>query len=77
MVQPPSFEVADLDLVCKLHKATYGLKQALCSWFTKLSTTLISFGFSSTKSDSSLFYKFTQSSILLVLIYVDDIHRNF
>ena len=72
MLQPPGFN-NDPTLVCKLHKAIYGLKQAPRSWFHKLSQTLFSFGFSATKSDTSLFIKTTKNVTLFVLIYVDDI----
>jgi len=68
MHQPP-----DVHLVCKLHKAIYGLKQTPRSWFQELSTTLHSIGFNSTKSDVSLFVKFWDNSSLFVLVYVDDI----
>ena len=73
MNQPPGFESSDPTLVCKLHKAIYGLKQAPRSWFTKLSCTLEDLGFHSTKSDTSLFIQFTNTSTIFVLIYVDDI----
>ena len=55
MIQPPSFEVADKSLVCKLNKAIYGLKQAPRQWFDRLKSTLLQFGFIGSKSDSSLF----------------------
>jgi len=61
------------NLVCKLYKATYGLKQAPRSWYHKLSSTLQKLGFSSTKSDSSCFVLFGNSSTLFVLVYVDNI----
>lgn len=32
MTQPPSFMSSDKTLVCKLHKAIYGLKQAIRDW---------------------------------------------
>lgn len=48
-------------------------KQALRSWFQKLSTTLQTFGFHSIKSDSSLFVQFHSSYTIFILIYVDDI----
>ena len=54
MIQPPGFETDDSNIAYKLNKALYGLKQAPRSWFHKLSATLISLGFSSTKSDTSL-----------------------
>jgi len=73
MLQPPGLESANYSLVCKLNKAIYGLKQTPRSWFHKLSATLSSLGFSSTKSDSSLFVKFHKTHTMMVLIYVDDI----
>ena len=51
----------------------YGLKQAPRAWFDKLKISLQQFGFSSTKSDQSLFVRFTNCSSLFVLVYVDDI----
>ncbi|RVW88665.1 Retrovirus-related Pol polyprotein from transposon RE1 [Vitis vinifera] len=76
MDQPPGFDGRtnqDQKLVCKLHKALYGLKQAPRAWFDKLKISLQQFGFSSTKSDQSLFVRFTNCSSLFVLVYVNDI----
>ncbi|RVX15410.1 Retrovirus-related Pol polyprotein from transposon RE1 [Vitis vinifera] len=76
MDQPPGFDGRtnqEQKLVCKLHKALYGLKQAPRAWFDKLKISLQWFGFSSTKSDQSLFVRFTNCSSFFVLVYVDDI----
>ena len=74
MAQPPGFvSYAHPQHVCKLNKAIYGLKQAPRSWFQKLHHTLTQMGFQSSKSDSSLFIKFWDGNVLLILIYVDDI----
>jgi len=73
MEPPPSFSPPDSNLVCKLNKAIYGLKQAPRSWYLKLANTLTTLGFSSTKSDTSLFIKFSKVATVFVLIYVDDI----
>jgi len=43
MQQPLGFNVVAPHLVYRLNKAIYGLKQALRSWFLKLSTTLLYF----------------------------------
>ena len=73
MTQPPGFVASDSSLVCRLHRALYGLKQAPRAWFLKLSAALNQFGFSNTKSDSSLFVRITPTSSVYALVYVDDI----
>jgi hypothetical protein len=41
MKQPPGYEnVSDPELVCRLDKAIYGLKQATRAWYSRLSTYL-------------------------------------
>jgi len=49
------------------------LKQTPRSWFLKLSTTLLYLDFNPTKSDTYLFVKYTPTSSIFVLVYVDDI----
>jgi histone deacetylase 1/2 len=74
MTQPSGYvDTTFPDKVCKLNKALYGLKQAPRAWFQCLSSALLQWGFSSSKTDSSMFIHFGQSSTLIVLIYVDDI----
>ncbi|KAB2607912.1 hypothetical protein D8674_011080 [Pyrus ussuriensis x Pyrus communis] len=61
------------NLVCKLHKSIYGLKQSPRAWYAKLSTVLHSIGFKRSNADSSLFVRTRAASKLVVLIYVDDL----
>lgn len=62
-----------LDLVCKLLKSLYWLRQAPRQWFSKLLETLLRLGYIQSKTDYSLFTKSTGDSITLVLIYIDDL----
>ena len=74
MGQPKGFiEKSTSHLVCKLYKSLYGLKQAPRACFEKLYTTLISLGFTCSKSDQFLFTRFTIDHTTFLLVYVDDI----
>lgn len=64
---------ARTQLVCKLKKTLYGLRQASRQWHHKLVVTLVFLGFKHSKADYSLYSQVTSENITLVLIYVDDI----
>nr|GEW23408.1 retrovirus-related Pol polyprotein from transposon TNT 1-94 [Tanacetum cinerariifolium]GEW75783.1 retrovirus-related Pol polyprotein from transposon TNT 1-94 [Tanacetum cinerariifolium] len=66
-------DVKRSNLVCKLKKSIYGLKQAHRQWFAKLSFALLSFGYNQSQADYSLFVKSDSSSFTAVLVYMDDI----
>lgn len=73
MKLPPGFKSSSPNQVCKLRKSLYGLRQAPRCWFAKLSTALKNFGFKQNYSDYSLFTLQRGSSIVYVLVYVDDL----
>lgn len=59
------------NLVWKLNKSLYGLKQAFRQWFLKFSLTLMTLGFKKSHSDHTLFIKRTEDRFVAVLVYVD------
>nr|XP_028955049.1 uncharacterized protein LOC114823790 [Malus domestica] len=74
MAQPPGFvDPSRPNYVCKLRKAIYGLKQAPRAWFQRLNTFLMQVGFVQSRADSSMFTYHHGSTILVFLLYVDDI----
>lgn len=70
---PPGLSIKDPNLVCRLQRSLYGLKQTSRQWFTRLSSFLISHGFRQSTSDHSLFLRFTDNVTTALLVYVDDI----
>ncbi|KAL3652410.1 hypothetical protein CASFOL_002091 [Castilleja foliolosa] len=74
MVQPPCFiKPGQEHLVCKLNKSLYGLKQASRTWFNRFESVMAALGFTSSKTDTSLFIKHNEGQTLVVIVYVDDI----
>lgn len=62
-----------MDYVCHLSKSLYGLKQAPRVWYEWFAGFIRSLGFSSTKSDMSLFVYQRGHDTVFLLLYVDDI----
>lgn len=74
MVQPENFELEDpKNMVCKLTKSIYGLKQASRQWYHKFHQVIISFGFETNTIDNCVYHKFSGSKLIFLVLYVDDI----
>ena len=74
MEQPPEFVAqGEIGRVYRLRKSLYGLKHSLRAWFGKFSEVIEKFGLQQSKSNHSIFNRNSQASIILVVIYVDDI----
>ena len=71
MVPPPRF--GSKGEVCRLTKSLYGLTQASKQWFAKLSSTIVDHGFIQSKLDYFVFTRVNKGSIIILLVYVDDI----
>jgi hypothetical protein len=72
--QPTGFtDPAHPDLVCRLRKSLYGLKQALWAWYNQFATYLTTLGFIEAKSDNSLFIFHRDLDTVYLLLYFDDI----
>lgn len=59
--------------LCTLTKSLYGLKQANRRWNIKLTTTLVDSGYKQSHFAYSLFTKNQGDSLVVILIYVDDL----
>ena len=59
--------------VCRLWKFLYVLKQSPRAWFGKFSQAIEEFGMQKSKSDHSVFYRNSNSGIIMLVVYVDDI----
>lgn len=58
--------------VYMLRWAFYGLKQAPHEWFSKFSSTILQFGFTSSSYDLTIFVRHTSSGTIMLLLYIDD-----
>ena len=58
--------------VCRLQRTLYGLKQAPREWFAKFTSTISQHGFLGSSFDTTLFLRWSNRGITILLLYVDD-----
>ena len=74
MDQPRGFEIKGKDqIVCKLKKSTYGLKQVSRQWYIKFNDTITTFEFKKIIVDPCIYQKISGSKFTFLVLYVDDI----
>ena len=74
MRQPDGFvKKGSENLVCRLKKSIYGLKQSPRCWNVALDTTLKEMGFTQSENDPCIYYKNTEGEMFYLGVYVDDI----
>ena len=68
------FDDNNKNMVCRLHKSLYGLKQVPRAWYERLHKYLVKIGFERTDDNNNLYIKIEKGKgILLSEIFVDDI----
>ena len=75
MQQPDGYRADgdQVDYVWKLNKSLYGLKQAGRAWNKKMNVALVELGFHALHSDCCVYIKRAASTVVFVLVYVDDL----
>ncbi|KAI5316435.1 hypothetical protein L3X38_036142 [Prunus dulcis] len=74
MKQPDGFiQKGEEDLVCRLQKSIYGLKQASRQWYLKFDEVVKCQGFIDNPLDECIYQKFQARHYIFMLLYVDDI----
>lgn len=71
LIPPEGINVPD-DVVCKLNKSLYGLKQSSRNWNLTFNNFIKSFGFIQNRADSCVYKCKYKDTFTLLLIYVDD-----
>jgi len=71
--QVPHFLESTPDMVYKLKKCIYGLKQSPRDWWLLLSSSLVQLGWRSLKSDECVFVRHDGADVAYIVIYVDDL----
>jgi hypothetical protein len=74
MRQPDGFVVPGKEeLVCRLHKSIYGLKQAGRAWYHKIHQTLLDLGFTALRADTCVYVQRLAAVVVITALYVDDL----
>jgi len=59
-------------LICKLKKSLYGLKQALRQWYLKFNRFMVSSNIIRLEVDHCCYFKWFENSYIILLLYADD-----
>ena len=74
MIQPQNLVSGDpKNMVCKLKKSIYRLKQASRRWYYKFHQVVVSFGFETNVVEDCVYRKFSESKYIFLILYIDDI----
>ncbi|CAL8996886.1 unnamed protein product, partial [Prunus brigantina] len=74
MKQPEGFiQEKGENLVCKLCKSIYGLKQASRQWYIKFDEVVKQYGFTENALDECIYMKMSGRNFIILVLYVDDI----
>lgn len=73
MEVPPGYNKFNKDLVCKLNKSIYGLKQASRAWNEMFDKVVKQLGLIQANADKCLYVGFFDTELVYLLLYVDDI----
>lgn len=73
MEQPEGYHEGTSDVVCRLHKSLYGLRQAPRAWFLRLKSELQTLGYENASADPGLWSIRKGAHCIYILVYVDDI----
>jgi hypothetical protein len=60
------------ELVCKLKKSLYGLKQSPRMWYQKVDTYMLGLGFTRSKENHCVYFKLIGDHLIYLVLYVDD-----
>ena len=60
------------ELVCKLKKSLYRLKQSPRMWYQKFDTFIWGLGFTRSKADHCVYFKLIGDHVIYLVLYVDD-----
>ena len=73
MKQPEIYHSGGANVVCRLKKSLYGLKQSARVWNQRIDSVFKSMQFKPSKADPCLYVRMKNGRISYILIYVDDV----
>jgi hypothetical protein len=63
----------DKEMVCKLKKSLYGLKQSPRMWYKNFDSYILGLSFTRSKADHCVYFKLVGDRLIYLVLYVDDI----
>jgi hypothetical protein len=73
MKHPKGFAVkGKKELVCRMKKSSYGLKQSPRMWYLKFDTYMLGLAFTRRKFDQYVYFKLVGYRLIYLVLYVND-----